>query len=109
LPQPARTEVEIRRPATRQQQVQQSQQSIDGNAILSRVYFSSVPNEQFYLTTRMQLVHLTKNGLKVLGRLTKTNNPDYPYYFDSEHLQPLFVTAKGALVNKRGQRVGYLA
>jgi hypothetical protein len=108
FPQPARTEVEIRRPATRQQQVQQSQQSIDGSTILSRVYFSSVPNEQFYLTNRMQLVHLTKNGLKVIGRLTKTNNPDYPYYFDSEHLQPLFVTDKGALVNKRGQRVGYL-
>lgn len=108
LPQPARTEVETRRPAYRQQQPQRTQQAINGNAILSRVHFSSVPNEQFYLTTRMQLVHVTQNGLKVIGRLTKTNNPDYPYYFDSEHLQPLFVTDKGALVNKRGQRVGYL-
>lgn len=104
--QPARDEV-VARPAKRQQP-QARQASLNSQNVLSRVHFSGAPNEEFYLTNRLQLVHVTSQGLKIIGKLTKTNNRNYPYYLESEHLQPLFVTSKGAVVNQQGQRVGYL-
>ena len=107
-PQPARNEVAAR-PATRQQQPQAQRVALDSRYVLSRVHFSAAPKEQFYLTNDLKLVHLTSNGAKIIGRLSKTNNQDYPYYVESEYLQPLFVTDAGALVNQQGQRVGYLA
>jgi hypothetical protein len=104
--QPDRNEI-VSRPATRQQpQVQRA--SLDSRNILSRVHFSSIPNEEFYVTKHLQLVHVTSNGARVIGKLSKTNNRNYPYYFESDHLQPLFVTDRGSVVNQQGQRVGYL-
>ncbi|NDK56555.1 membrane-binding protein [Pontibacter sp. BT213] len=103
--QPARTEI-TPRTATRQQP--QAQRVSESRYVLSRVHFSSAPDEEFYLTNSLQLVHNTGNGLKVIGKLTKTNNSNYPFYLDSEYLEPLFVTAKGMVVNQQGQRVGYL-
>lgn len=92
----------------REGQQPQRQQTMDSRAVLTRVHFNSAPNEQFYLTTQMHLVHVTEDGYKVIGKLARTNNRNYPYYFTSEYMQPLFVTEKGLLVNQRGQRVGYL-
>jgi hypothetical protein len=81
--------------------------ALDNRLVLRKIVFSNAPDEQFFLTTRLQLVHLTDDGARVIGKLTRTNNPDYPFYFESEYLQGLFVTDRGVLVNKRGQRVGY--
>ncbi|MHC2992889.1 membrane-binding protein [Pontibacter sp. HJ8] len=81
--------------------------ALDSRLVLRKVIFSNAPNEQFFLTTRLQLVHMTEDGARVVGKLARTNNPDYPFYFESEYLQGLFVTDSGVLVNKRGQRVGY--
>ncbi|MEJ8757078.1 membrane-binding protein [Pontibacter sp. H259] len=107
-PRPAQTEVATR-PTPERQQPQVQRASLDSRFVLSRVHFSGAPNEQFYLTNRLQLVHVTSKGLRVIGKLTKTNNPNYPFYLESDQLQPLFVTEKGAVVNQRGQRVGYLS
>jgi hypothetical protein len=104
--QPARTEITPRTTARSQPQAQRA--SSESRYVLSRVHFSSAPGEEFYLTNRLQLVHNTGNGLKVIGKLTKTNNSNYPYYLDSDYLEPLFVTHKGTVVNQQGQRVGYL-
>ncbi|MDX5480734.1 MAG: membrane-binding protein [Hymenobacteraceae bacterium] len=96
----------VARPATSQQK--QEQKELDSRFVLTRVYFKNAPNEQFYLTTRLHLVHVTDDGVKVIGKLAKTNNPEYPYYFQSEYLQGLYITDRGLLVNKKGQRVGHL-
>lgn len=92
------------RPAATTQRV-----ALDSRNVLTRVNFDKAPREQFYLTTRYNLVHMTENGVQVIGKLAKTNNPDYPYYFKSEYLDTIFVTAEGYLVNERGQKVGYFS
>ncbi|ARS34453.1 hypothetical protein [Pontibacter actiniarum] len=100
------------RPAQQPQRsatVSRSSSSLGSRAVLSRVVFSKAPQEQFYLTPRLNLVHLTEDGPKVIGRLAKTGNPDYPYYFESEYLKTVFVNSKGILVNRQGQRVGHLS
>lgn len=83
--------------------------SMDSRSVLTRVNFAKAPGEEFYVTRRLNLVHMTEDGVKVIGRLAKTNNPDYPYYFESKVLDTVFVTEEGYLVNKRGQRVGHLS
>lgn len=97
------------RPAAQRQAASTQRVSMDSRSVLSRVNFTKAPREQFYVTTRLNLVHMTDDGVRVIGKLTKTNNPDYPYYFQSNMMDTIFVTDEGYLVNKRGQRVGHLS
>ncbi|WP_199688447.1 M48 family metalloprotease [Pontibacter oryzae] len=89
--------------------VNRSSASLDSRMVLSRVVFAKAPQEQFFVTTRLNLVHLTDDGPKVIGKLAKTGNPDFPYYFESDYLKTVFVNNKGILVNRQGQRVGHLS
>ncbi|SFH03154.1 M48 family metalloprotease [Pontibacter chinhatensis] len=98
-----------RQPRVAQQQPAAQSASLSSRMVLSKVVFSQAPREQFYLTTRLQLVHLTKDGPRVIGKLVKTGDARYPYYFESEYLRTVFITERGELVNKQGQRVGHLA
>ncbi|MFT2011039.1 membrane-binding protein [Pontibacter sp. 13R65] len=77
--------------------------------VLRKVNFSAAPREQIYLTTRMNLVHVTENGTKVIGKMARTNSRSYPFYLESEFLHAVFVTENGILVNQKGQKVGYLS
>ncbi|TPE44492.1 M48 family metalloprotease [Pontibacter mangrovi] len=105
-PQPDQRAIEpVRRVA---QQPQQQQVALDSRMVLSRVVFSNAPEEQFYLTSRLHLVHLTKDGPVIIGKLAKTGDPNFPYYFESKYLKTVFVTGEGVLVNREGQRVGRL-
>ncbi|WP_237717865.1 membrane-binding protein [Pontibacter sp. BAB1700] len=84
-------------------------QGLDSRLVLRKVVFNNAPDEQFFLTTRLQLVHMTERGARIIGKLARTNNRNYPFYFESEYLQGLFVTDNGVLVNQRGQRVGHFS
>lgn len=77
--------------------------------VLSRVHFSKAPKEEFYLTNKLHLVHVTNGQVKVIGKLIKTDDDMFPYYFESKYLQPVYITERGELYNRRGQRIGYLS
>ena len=115
MPQSDQRTIAKTRPTQRQLQQIQSEQplqskssSLDGRYVLSRVHFSKAPREEFYITTKLHLVHVTDDGVKIIGKLAKTNDPEFPYYFESNVLQHVFVTDRGILVNRKGQKVGYL-
>ena len=114
-PQPDQRAIARAQPSQRQLQQLQNQQrqtqnaSLDAKYVLSRVHFSKAPREEFYITTKLHLVHVTDGGIKIIGKLAKTNNPEFPYYFESDVLQTVYVTERGVLVNRQGQKVGYLA
>lgn len=108
--QPSGTDISpaVNRQRTSRQVQARSQNVMDNRSVLTRVHFNNAPDEQFYLTAQLNLVHVTEDGYTVIGKLARTNNRNYPYYFESEYMQPLFVSEKGLLVNQKGQRVGYL-
>ncbi len=108
--QPSGTDISpsVDRQRTSRQVQAQRQTVVDNRSVLTRVHFNNAPEEEFYLTTQLHLVHVTEDGYTVIGKLARTNNRNYPYYFKSDYMEPLFVTEKGTLVNKQGQRVGYL-
>ncbi|MBF9254168.1 membrane-binding protein [Pontibacter sp. 172403-2] len=98
----------VSRPAQRAPRQTVQRVSLDSRQVLTRVNFNAAPDEQFYLTKSMQLVHLTEEGVQVIGALNETGDSDYPYYFETEY-QPLFITADGVVVNRQGERVGYFS
>ncbi|WP_139237229.1 membrane-binding protein [Pontibacter akesuensis] len=83
--------------------------SLDSRMVLSRVVFSKAPREQFYLTNNMHLVHVTERGPVIIGKLARTGNRDFPYYFESDYMKTVFISDEGDLVNQKGQKVGHLS
>ncbi|CAA9277602.1 MAG: hypothetical protein AVDCRST_MAG95-3099 [uncultured Adhaeribacter sp.] len=94
------------RPEVRQQA---TVAGLDSRNILGKVTFEAAPREKFYVTTRYNLVRATDKGLEVVGKLTRTNDDDFPFVFRSDYFQSLYVTSEGVIVNRRGQRVGYVS
>ncbi len=83
--------------------------SLDKQYVFRKVNFAQAPQEQFYLTNRLNLVHVTDDGIKVIGKLTRTTNRSFPYLVESDYLKTIFLTVNGTLVNQKGQKVGYLS
>jgi len=78
--------------------------------LLRKVTFRSVPGEQFYVTKKLNLVHVDDNGrVEVVGKMANTNNRNYPYLIQSSYFDTLFVGSNGILVTEEGERVGYLS
>ncbi len=82
---------------------------LDSRSILGKVTFEVAPREQFYVTTRYNLVRVTDEGIEVVGKLSRTNNSEVPFVFESDYFQSLYLTQEGTIVNRRGQRVGYVS
>lgn len=99
---PTRTQTPVRQ--TTGQRVVLTQQDI-----LRKVTFRAVPGEQFYLTKKMNLIHVKDNGrVEVIGKMANTNNRKYPYVLQSSYFDTIFVGNNGVLVTEDGDRVGYL-
>jgi hypothetical protein len=82
---------------------------LDSRSILGKVTFEAAPRERFYVTTRYNLVRVTDDGIEVIGKLTRTNNSEVPFMFESDYFQSLYLTQEGTIVNRRGQRVGFVS
>ncbi|WP_242928700.1 membrane-binding protein [Pontibacter vulgaris] len=105
----ARNTVKKAEPARNQVYAKQQRAQLDSRYVLRKVTFNGAPDAQFYLTTKLHLVQVTSDGLKIIGKLARTNSREFPYYFESDYIEPVFVSDSGVLVNKRGQKVGYFS
>lgn len=100
---PNRTQTPVRR--TSGQRIILTQQDL-----LRKVTFRAVPGEQFYLTKKLNLIHVDDNGqVEVVGKMTNTNNRNYPFVLQSSYFETMFVANNGVLVTEDGDRVGYLS
>jgi len=82
---------------------------LDSRSVLGKVTFEAAPREQFYVTSGYDLVRVTNSGLKIVGKLIRTNNSEVPFVFESDYFQSLYLTNEGLIVNRRGQRIGYVS
>ena len=94
------------RPVIRQQA---TTVGLDANSVLGKVTFEAAPREQFYVTKRYNLVRVKNGNLEVVGKLSRTNDSDIPFVFESDYFQSLYLTINGVILNQRGQRVGYVS
>jgi hypothetical protein len=108
LPQPDQRAVSVSPQGQSKSYVRAQRPVFDKRFILNRVYLDESPQEELYITTKLLLVHISDQGTRIIGKLAKTNNPNYPFYLRSDLIEPLFISEQGILVNSRGEQLGYL-
>jgi hypothetical protein len=86
-----------------------AQPVLDNRFILSKVNFKNAPQEEFYITTRGNLVRVKNNQLEVIGKIAETHHPDFPFVFRSSKIAPLFVSKAGIIYNQQGRELGWLS
>lgn len=77
--------------------------------ILVNVHFSTDSNNEYYVTTRYNVVKWDGEQLVIVGKLAKMKNNDYPFYIYDQQKNYVLVSKTGHLVNANGKRVGYLS
>jgi hypothetical protein len=85
--------------------------------LVGQLTFRDKPEVPFYLTNTLSVVRLADEGseaddedsrvraAEVVGRLRRTDNAAFPYVLEDSQQRPLFVTPRGDVYNKAGQRV----
>lgn len=89
--------------------VNESRNGAENRYVLSRVTFKNAPREEFYITTRGNLVRVKNNQVEILGKIAETNHPDFPFVFRSSKIPPLFVSRAGEIYNQEGRKLGWLS
>jgi hypothetical protein len=88
--------------------------------LVGQLTFRDNPEVPFYLTSALSVVRLADENsdaddeasrvraAEVVGRLRRTGNAAFPYVLEDTQQRPLFVTPRGDVYNKAGQRVAKL-
>lgn len=85
----------------------------DGNGgamrLVGQLTFRNDPNQRYYLTTALKVVRVDdEDNAEVVGRVTRTTNGTFPYVLTDGQQRRLFITARGDVYDKEGQRVAKL-
>jgi len=85
--------------------------------LVGQLTFRNNPEVPFYLTNTLNVVRLADESseaddedsrmraAEVVGRLRRTGNAAFPFVLEDSQQRPLFVTPRGDVYNKAGQRV----
>ena len=77
--------------------------------LLGQLTFRNNPNQRYYLTSGLKVVRLdNEDNAEVVGRLTRTSDEAFPYVLTDSQQRRLFITPKGDVYDKQGQRVAKL-
>jgi hypothetical protein len=103
-PQAQTPAVQTPRPQT---QTVQTPAATASRGIIGEVKFNTDPNTRYFLTNQYNLVKLVNNQLNVIGKMTTTDNRQYPYMIYDNSTR-LLVDTRGNIVSRNGQQVGLL-
>ncbi|RYY17465.1 MAG: membrane-binding protein [Cytophagaceae bacterium] len=83
--------------------------------LVGQLTFRANPEVPFYLTSALSVVRLADENAddeasrvraaEVVGRLRRTGNAAFPFVLEDSQQRPLFVTPRGDVYNKAGERV----
>lgn len=97
----------VTQPQRQPQTTQQTQTVLADRYVLGHITFSADPYSRYYVTTKYNVVKVADNQLQVIGKLSKTNNRQYPYVIHDNKTQ-LFVRSNGSILTETGRQVGSL-
>jgi hypothetical protein len=89
--------------------VQANQTALPASNIVAAIRFNADPSNQYYVTTRLNVVRVADNRISVIGKLAKLNSRDYPFVIYDQSDSKVFVKSTGDLVNKGGSVIGKLS
>ncbi len=79
-------------------------------SMLGKITFRSNPNEDFYVTSRLSVVHLGRDAqtAEVVGRLTRSESLTYPYVLIDSQQRRLYISRSGDIFDTQGRQVALL-
>ncbi|ALW86968.1 hypothetical protein AUC43_18920 [Hymenobacter sedentarius] len=113
-PREARSTASVRPyPATRGDDTDElvaiSQTTGDAVRLVGQLTFRSDPSQRYYLTNALKVVRVDDDdNAEVVGRIVRTTNSTFPYVLTDSQQRRLFITARGDVYDKEGQRVAKL-
>jgi hypothetical protein len=82
-----------------------------GNAVrlVGQLTFRNNPSQRYYLTNALKVVRVDdEDNAEEVGRVTRTTSETFPYVLTDSQQRRLFITARGDVYDKQGQRVAKL-
>ena len=78
--------------------------------VVGKLTFRDAPDEPFYLTDRLSVVHVEPGTrtAEVVGRITRTNDEDFPLVLVDSKQRRLYIDTSGAVYNPNGRLVAML-
>ncbi|GAB3573703.1 M48 family metalloprotease [Hymenobacter daeguensis] len=86
-----------------------SQNTGDAVRLVGQLTFRNNPSQRYYLTTGLKVVRVDEDdNAEEVGRITRTTSTTFPYVLTDTQQRRLFITARGDVYDKAGQRVAKL-
>ena len=86
-----------------------SQSSGDAVRLVGQLTFRNDPSQRYYLTNALKVVRVDDDdNAEVVGRVTRTDSPAFPFVLTDGQRRRLFITERGDVYDKAGQRVAKL-
>lgn len=77
--------------------------------IAARIYFTASPETEYYVTKKLNVLSVsTARTVALIGRITKTDDTDFPYMLYDGSGYRLYVNTRGAIYSTNGKAVGQL-
>jgi negative regulator of sigma E activity len=77
-------------------------------AVAAEVYFNASPGDEFYVTSKMNLVKVSDSRVLTIGKVARSDNDRYPYIIYDDNGTRLFVHYSGTIINRNGRAVGQM-
>ena len=86
-----------------------SQNTGDAVRLVGQLTFRNDPSQRYYLTNALKVVRVDdEDNAEVVGRITRTTSQTFPFVLTDGQQRRLFITARGDVYDKAGQRVAKL-
>jgi hypothetical protein len=86
-----------------------SQNTGDAVRLVGQLTFRNNPSQRYYLTTGLKVVRVDEDdNAEEVGRISRTSSTTFPYVLTDTQQRRLFITARGDVYDKAGQRVAKL-
>ena len=77
--------------------------------LVGQLTFRNDPSRRYYLTNALKVVRVDdEDNAEVVGRVTRTSNEAFPFVLTDQQQHRLYITARGDVYDKEGQRVARL-
>ena len=80
-------------------------------SLVGKITFRNKPNQPFYLTNRLSVIRLDhdEHTAQVVGRITRSNNEDFPFILVDDQNRRLLIDAAGAVYDSNGRQVAMVS
>ena len=96
-------------PAATREMVAISRASGAAVRLVGQLTFRNDPQQRYYLTNGLKVVRVDEDdNAEEVGRLTRTDSPAFPFVLTDSQQHRLFITERGDVYDKAGQRVAKL-